>query len=43
MELAGLCLSDPMVWRRVSDALRRAISERTAGARLPDPTEDADA
>jgi hypothetical protein len=42
-ELAGLSLSDPVVWRRVSDELRRALSELTAGARLPAPTEDADA
>jgi hypothetical protein len=41
-ELGGLSLSDPLVWRHVSDAIRRALEELAGASNLTPPMEEAD-
>ena len=42
-ELGGLSLSDPLVWRRIAEAMRRALGALASGSAPSLPLEDADA
>jgi hypothetical protein len=41
--MGGLSLSDPVVWRRIAEAMRRALEELATGADPTPPMEDTDA